>query len=104
MFLGCLVDRNLRDLNEHIFLTKRDGKVIEEDNLYLNMKIEDDTDMVSCRVGRYDYERIGREIAEGGRVGKDWYLIHGEIRSTDFRVVDIKSIINLNRELHVEVK
>ena len=103
MFLGCLVDRNVRDLNEHVFLTKRGGKRIEEDTLYINFKIEDDTDMISCRVGRYDYEKMGRDIAETGREGNTWYLIHGEIRSTDFRVIDVRNIINLNRELGIQI-
>ena len=102
VFLGKLVDRNVRDLNEHIFLTKRDGEIIEDDNLYLNMKIEDDTDMVSCRVSRWEYEDIGREVAETGRVDKDWYLIYGSIRSTDYRVIDIRNIINLNKHMGVE--
>jgi len=64
--------------------------------LYLNFKIEDDTDSISCKIGRYKYESIGRDIAEKGRVNKDWYLVSGKITS-DYRRVDVEEIVNLNR-------
>lgn len=95
MFIGCLVDRNVRDLNEHVFLSKRDGEIITEHNLYLNLKVEDDSDMISCKIGKYDYEKMGRKIAEEGKVGKSWYLIKGKIFS-DWRRIDVKEIICLN--------
>lgn len=95
IFIGCLVDRNIRDLNEHIFLTKRNMEVIENHTLYLNFKLEDDTDMISCKIGRYKYESIGRDIAEKGKIGKSWYVVQGKINS-DWRRVDVDEIICLN--------
>jgi hypothetical protein len=100
LFIGCLIDRNVRDLNEYIFLMKRNMERIEEDNLYLNMKVEDDTDMISCTINRYKYEALGRSITESGRVGKDWYLIKGKIRG-EWRRVEIEEIINLNKHFKV---
>lgn len=101
-FIGCLVDRNLRDLNEHIFLTKRNGEVIEDHNLYLNFKLEDDWDMISCKIGRYQFEKLGRKIAEEGRVGKDWYLVKGKIRG-EYRRIDVSEIVNLNEYFGVKI-
>ena len=101
LFLGKLVDRNLRDLNEHVFLTKRNGERVEEHKLYLNFKLEDDTDMISCKIDRYKYEVLGKPIAEAGRLNKDWYLVRGTIRG-DWRTVDIKEIVNLNQYYKVE--
>lgn len=95
VFIGKLIDRNTRDLNEHVFLSKRNGEIIEEDNLYLNFKLEDDEDSISCKIGRYQFERMGRKIAESGKVGESWYLARGKIKS-DWRKVDIIEIINLN--------
>ena len=95
VFIGCLVDRNLRDLNEQVFLEKRGGERIEEHIQYLNFKLEDDTDMISCKISRYNYESIGKPIAEGGKIGHSWYLARGVINS-DWRRVDIKEIVNLN--------
>lgn len=102
VFIGCLVDRNMRDLNEHVFLTKRNGELIEEDNLYLNFKVEDDTDTISCKISRWKYEALGRKIAESGRIGKDWYLIKGKIKS-DWRSVDVSEIVNLNEYFGVKI-
>jgi len=95
VFIGKLVDRNVRDLNEHVFLTKRGGEVIEDNNLYLNFKLEDDEDLISCKIGRYKYEQLGRKIAESGKVGESWYLVRGKIVST-WRKIEVSEIINLN--------
>lgn len=103
VFIGRLVDRNQRDLNEHVFLTKRGGRVIEEHNLYLNFKLEDDTDMVSCKIDRYLFEELGRKIAETGRIDKDWYLVRGKITSDDWRIIQVKEIVNLNEYFGVKI-
>lgn len=103
VFLGKLIDRNVRDLNEQVFLEKRNGELIEDHNLYLNFKIEDDTDSISCKIGRYQYESIGRDIAEKGRLNKDWYLVKGKINS-DWRRVDVEEIVNLNDYFKDRVK
>lgn len=95
VFIGCLIDRNTRDLNEHVFLSKRKGEVIEKDNLYLNFKLEDDEDSISCKIDRFRFESIGRRIAETGKVGETWYLAKGVIKS-DWRRVDVTEIVNLN--------
>jgi DNA polymerase III alpha subunit len=95
VFIGKLIDRNLRDLNEHVFLTKRNGELIEDNNLYLNFKLEDDEDMITCTIGRFKYEAMGRDIAERGQIGKSWYLVRGKITS-DWRKIVVDEIVNLN--------
>lgn len=101
VIIGKLVDRNLRDLNEQVFLEKRGGERVTEHQFYLNFKIEDDTDMIGCKIDRYKYQRLGKEIAETGRVGKDWYLIRGTIKG-DWRTLDVIEIMNLNKYYKVE--
>lgn len=100
VIIGKLVDRNLRDLNEQVFLEKRGGERINENRLYLNFKIEDDTDSVSCKIDRYKYEALGKDIAEKGRVGKDWYLLRGTIKG-DWRTIDVSEIVNLNKYYNI---
>ena len=94
LFIGLLVDRNLRDLNEYQSVVKRGGTIVESDTLFLNMTVEDDTDSIICTIDRFRFESIGRSIAEQGRVGKDWYLIQGVIKS-QWRRVNITKILNL---------
>lgn len=101
VIIGKLIDRNMRDLNEQVFLEKRGGERITEHPYYLNFKIEDDTDMISCKIGRRQFESMGRPIAETGRVGKDWYLLRGKIKG-DWRTVEVSEIVNLNQYYKVE--
>lgn len=103
VIIGKLVDRNLRDLNEQVFLEKRGGERITENRFYLNFKLEDDTDMISCKIGRLQYEAFGKDIAEKGRIGKDWYLLRGTIKG-DWRTIDVSEIVNLNSYYKVEPK
>ena len=99
MFVGCLVDRNLRDLNEYTFLKDRDGEIIEDDHLYLNMTVEDDTDSIICTINRWRFEELGGKIiAEQGKVGEDWYLIRGKVQGA-WRKINVDSIVNLNEHL-----
>ena len=95
VIIGKLVDRNLRDLNEQVFLEKRGGQRITEHQFYLNFKLEDDTSLISCKIDRYKYQAIGKDIAEKGMVGKSWYLLRGTIKG-DWRTLDVIEIINLN--------
>lgn len=103
VIIGKLVDRNVRDLNEQVFLERRGGERIDSNQFYLNFKLEDDTDMVSCKIGRFKYEALGRDIAEKGRIGKDWYLLRGTIKG-DWRTIDVNEIVNLNTYYKVEPK
>lgn len=99
MFVGCLADRNLRDLNEYVFLKARDGEIIDEKNLYLNMTVEDDTDSIICTINRWRFEELGGKIiAEQGKVGESWYLIKGKVQGS-WRKITVNEIINLNETL-----
>lgn len=91
IFIGKLVDRNLRDLNEYGSLVKRDGKIIKCNNLFLNLTVEDDTDSIICTIDRFKYEKMGKTIAASGKVGEDFYLIKGILKS-DWRKIYVQKI------------
>ena len=98
-FVGCLVDRNLRDLNEYTFLKDRDGEIIEENNLYLNLTVEDDTDSIICTINRWRFEELGgKKIAEEGKVGESWYLIRGKVKGA-WRKIEVSQIVDLKETL-----
>ena len=94
LFIGKLVDKDPRDLNEYHLIVKRGGETVDSNSLYLNMTLEDDTDSISVTVSRFDYERMGRDITERGKVGHDWYLVFGSINS-QWRRIKVSNIINL---------
>lgn len=95
IFIGKLVDRNLRDLNEYGNLVKRGGKVVERDNLFLNLTLEDDTDSIICTIDRFKYQQYGKNIAESGKIGEDFYLVKGIIKN-GWRKIYIEKIKRLN--------
>lgn len=96
IFVGKLIDRNLRSLNEYVFLQKRDGELVEEYEFYLNFTLEDDTGSIMCTISRWDYEKLGgKTIAEHGKINEDWYLVKGTVKG-DWRKVNVEHIINLN--------
>ena len=98
-FIGCLLKKQVRDLNELVFLEKRDGERIEDHTLYLNLTVEDDTDMIPCSIGRWDFQKMGIEIANTGEVGVDWYIIRGKLSDPRWRRIQCQQIIRLNEQL-----
>jgi len=79
-----------KDENEAVNVMKR-GYAVNGPTAALNLFIKDDTDMIFCKVSRYDFERIGRQIVEQGRVGKSLYAIKGSV-PPDFRMIKIKAV------------
>ena len=96
LFVGKMLERNIRDLNESQLIARRGGRYITDHTLFLNLIMEDDTDSIVATVNRYAYESMGREVAETGKVGEDWYLIRGRIRDK-WRRIEIDHILNLNQ-------
>lgn len=66
VFLGELVYKNQRDLNEDMLIKKRRGKVIPpgKPTKFLDIRVRDDTEMIGGRVSVNDYERWGKDIVE----------------------------------------
>ena len=61
----------------------------------MNLTLEDDTDSIMARIGRFDFESMGRQVVEEGREEKDWYLVKGDMISDDIRFIFIKAIMRL---------
>lgn len=77
--VGKLLTKNLRDLNETIYIQKRQGRVMESHTEFLNFNIGDDSGSMRATIGRYDYQRLGKQIVEEGKIG-DWYIFRGNVR------------------------
>lgn len=94
IFIGKMMTKNQRDLNEYGLVAKRNGKIIEKNSLWLNFMCEDDTDNIICSIGRYQYERMGKPIVESGKLG-DYYLIKGEVKN-GWRKIHVTQIRKLS--------
>ena len=80
VFFGKLKEKNLRDMNETVNLSKRGGRRVETNNLWLNLTFEDDTGPIISTIDRFKYNKMGKQIVEDGRIG-DWYLVKGTLRA-----------------------
>jgi DNA polymerase III alpha subunit len=80
-----------RDENETVKIAQRNGKKMDGPTAYLNLFVRDDTDDIYCRIGRMDYERMGKAIVERGRPGTSLYAVKGTV-PPDFRMIRIERI------------
>ena len=76
---ATLVGINIRDLNEAVFVARRDGKLIDDGtptNL-LNLRLKDDTGLMIGRVTRWKYKKVGEPIVARGGRGRVLYAFKG---------------------------
>jgi hypothetical protein len=77
--------------NEPSRVAKRGGKVYTGPINSVNLFVRDDTGEMFCKVNRYDFERLGREMVERARPGKSLYAIKGSV-PPDFRMLWVKGV------------
>lgn len=95
LVVAQLIKKNVRDLNELQNVIKRGGETYGENTKLLNITVEDDTGSLMCRINRFDYGKLGVEVAEDGEEGVDWYLIKGKIISKKIIFLFISEIHKL---------
>lgn len=69
-FLGEVIFKSERDVNEEVEVKKRGGQILDvAQTKFLDVRIADDTDQILLRVGRRDFDRLGiglrDEVEEG---------------------------------------
>jgi DNA polymerase III alpha subunit len=69
VFLGELVYKNARNANEEVNVKKRGGKMETGPLEFLDVRLRDDTGTIGGRIGRWDFEKFGREMSESVPVG-----------------------------------
>jgi len=98
LIIGLLTEKNIRNLNDSEMIQRRDGKFLSGPETEIFLKFEDDTDLIMASINRFDYEKIGKELAEFGVVDEDWFLIKGEIKN-ERRYFSIQEIMKLNKSM-----
>lgn len=90
VFIAKISKYDLRDLNEPLFIQKRNGEYKTGQTLFLNLHGEDDSAMILMSVNCRDYLELGKPIVEtpGGATGR-WYLWKGFMRR-GFRKMYVK--------------
>lgn len=95
LLIARLMKKNVRDLNELTNVIKRGGEIFEDNTKLLNITVEDDTGSLMCRINRFDFDKMGVQVAEEGEENKDWYLIKGNIINDDVIFLFISEIHKL---------
>lgn len=94
--LGTFVHIQPRDENEDILIAKRNGKRIDEPNTsFLNLRLQDDTGIIFCKVNRWDFPKIGQQVIDKGRPGKNLWAVKGVVwipEGGDFKMIKIKQL------------
>lgn len=62
--IGEIVYKNPRNANEEVNVKKRGGKKETGPLEYLDIRLRDDTGTIGARIGRFDFDKIGRELQE----------------------------------------
>lgn len=68
------------DRNAGAALARRGGVREDGPTTELALHLKDDTDTIFAKVGRYEYDRIGRQIVDRGKAGKALYAVKGVMR------------------------
>lgn len=96
--IGIVTERDLRDRNDVQSVMKR-GHKIKDNQFYLNLYIEDDTDSIKCMIPPFLFDELnGQELAEKSIPGETWYIIKGKVRD-QWRSISIDSITNLKETI-----
>jgi len=94
--IGCMTSKRIRDANEDVFLTKRNGVYETGNTTWLNIIIEDDSGEIMCKIKREDYNLFGKVIADTGKENKDWYIVNGD-RINGWGLIFVKNIMRITR-------
>ncbi len=98
VIVGQVKMKDLRDLNEYNELMKRNGEVYHTDNMFLKLYIEDDTGRIQCRIGRFDFDRLGgQHLSDTLKEDKSWCVVKGRI-SAGWNIIFVDSIYDLSRD------
>lgn len=97
LYLGKLCEKERRDENETVRVARRGGRRVTGPSLFTDLVLRDDTGTpIICRIGRFDYEPLGRRAIERLIAGEDVMLVRGQ-RVPGFSMIRVDRIKCLNR-------
>ena len=89
------------NLNDYVHIQKRGNEITDGYDRKMVIRIEDDTDVMTMVVGRFDYESL-KPILSRCKLDKTWLLIKGEIIFQEARIFMVKKAANLNEQLELQ--
>ena len=92
MIVGKVTKITEIDENASDRVAKRHGREFRGPTKALNMWVRDDSDEIFVKVGRWDFERIGKPIIDHGQVDKAVWAFKG-VCPESFRMIDVKGAL-----------
>jgi DNA polymerase III alpha subunit len=90
VIIGLLKRLIIKDENEDE-VVKRRGYAVKGPTAALNMFLMDDSDEIFAKIGRFEYEKLAKEVIDRGGAGKAIYAMNGEIPA-GFRMLSVKNV------------
>lgn len=96
LYLGRVVEKQLLDVNETVRVQRRGGKRMTGQPLFVDLVCKDDTGTpIRCRIGRFDYARLGARAMASIVAGEDDVLVRGR-RVPGFQMIHVERVRCLN--------
>lgn len=96
LYLGRVEEKQLLDANETVRVQRRGGKRLEGQPLFVDLVCKDDTGVpIRCRIGRFDYKKLGVKAMSNIVAGVDDILVRGR-RVPGFQMIHVERIRCLN--------
>ena len=92
-FVGRIMRRQVRDMNDPDRLAKRNGQRLERDNKFANLFIEDDTGEIACTINRFKY-KLFEDVIDGPIEGKDFFF-RGDIIEDGRKWIFLSTVVEL---------
>jgi DNA-directed DNA polymerase III PolC len=97
LFIGRVVEKELRDENETVRVARRDGRRLTGPTMFADFVLKDDTGIpIIARVDRFKYEPLGRVAIEKLKADSDVIMIRGR-RIPNFNMIKVERIRCLTR-------
>ena len=96
LYLGRVAEKQLLDINETIRVQRRGGRRLDGQPLFVDLVCKDDSGVpIRCRIGRFDYARLGVKAMSNIVAGEDDVLVRGR-RVPGFQMIHVERIKCLN--------
>lgn len=95
--IGKLIMCDDVDVNDVQSVAKRGGELMSGPHMKVHVRIEDDTGVMMCILGRYKYEEMSQSLLRA-KVGDTFFAIIGKVMS-GAKILLIDKIANLSKQL-----
>lgn len=95
--IGTMITCDDNDANDVQSVAKRGGEILDGPHMKIHMRLEDDSGVVMCILGRYKYEKMSQTLLRA-KVGKTDFAIVGKVLS-GAKIIMIEKIANLSVQM-----